>query len=214
MVPLGKRLFSQPSTKSSSTLVQSPKRYTRPKSPRRGFARSLVSGRGQPITSGTSLGRPAFGTGKMSIGDNVSMSQTAHAVIDGRRSARPLLQHIRQSRVPVVRVGQRPVLARNDPLNIFGRQRQQTLLIAAAECRKKILHNLDFLLCSHRNLSIPLPSDRVRSFYSKLTLGCLPLLEPNSQKSIFCSGPTSARQLSYSPVFFPFLSRLDLHTPY
>src|SRR6202045_43965 len=113
-----------------------------------------------------------------------------------------LLQHIRQSRVPAVRAGQRPVLARNDPLNIFGRQRQQTLLIAAAECRKKILHNLDVLLCSHRNLSISLPSDRVRSFYSKLTLGCFLLLERNSQKSIFCSRPASARQLSYSPVFF------------
>ena len=46
-----------------------------------------------------------------------------------------LLQHIRQSRVPAVRAGQRPVLARNDPLNIFGRQRQQTLLIAAADGR-------------------------------------------------------------------------------
>src|ERR1035438_5271349 len=56
-----------------------------------------------------------------------------------------------------------PVLARNDPLNIFGRQRQQTLLIAAAECRKKILHNLDILFDAHRNLSISLTSDRVRS---------------------------------------------------
>src|SRR6202041_3943082 len=31
-----------------------------------------------------------------------------------------LLEHIRQSRVPSVRACQRPVLARNDPLNIFG----------------------------------------------------------------------------------------------
>src|SRR5580693_7779540 len=69
-----------------------------------------------------------------------------------------LLQHIRQSRVPAVRAGQRPVLARNDPLNIFGRQRQQTLLIAAAECRKKILHNLDILFDAHRNLSFSLTS--------------------------------------------------------
>src|SRR3984893_14157011 len=67
-----------------------------------------------------------------------------------------LLKHIRQSRVPAVRAGQRPVLARNDPLNIFGNQRQQTLLIAAAHCCKKILHNLDILLCAHRNLSISL----------------------------------------------------------
>src|SRR6202040_1803175 len=69
-----------------------------------------------------------------------------------------LLKHIRQSRVPAVRAGQRPVLARNDPLNIFGRQRQQTLLIAAAECRKKILHNLDILFDAHRNLSFSLTS--------------------------------------------------------
>ena len=69
-----------------------------------------------------------------------------------------LLKQIRQSRVPAVRAGQRPVLARNDPLNIFGRQRQQTLLIAAAECRKKILHNLDILFDAHRNLSISLTS--------------------------------------------------------
>src|ERR1700731_4219360 len=60
--------------------------------------------------------------------------------------------------MPAVRAGQRPVLARNDPLNIFGRQRQQTLLIAAAECRKKILHNLDILFDAHRNLSFSLTS--------------------------------------------------------
>src|ERR1700691_4141985 len=112
-----------------------------------------------------------------------------------------LLQHIRQSRVPAVRAGQRPVLARNDPLNIFGRQRQQTLLIAAAECRKKILHNLDILLCAHRNLSISLTSDRVRSFYSKLTLSCFSLLERNSRKSIFCSGQFQ-RDSSHTTAIF------------
>src|SRR5258707_46360 len=69
-----------------------------------------------------------------------------------------LLKPIRQSRVPAVRAGQWPVLARNDPLNIFGRQRQQTFLIAAAECRKKILHNLDILFDAHRNLSFSLAS--------------------------------------------------------
>src|ERR1700735_2457049 len=69
-----------------------------------------------------------------------------------------LLKHIRQSRVPAVRAGQRPVLARNDPLNIFGRQRQQILLVAAAECRKKILHNLDILFGAHPNLSFSLTS--------------------------------------------------------
>src|ERR1700723_3753702 len=80
-----------------------------------------------------------------------------------------LLKHIRQSRVPAVRACQRPVLARNDPLNIFGRQRQQTLLIAAAECCKKILHNLNILLCAHPNLSISLASNRVRSNSISLT---------------------------------------------
>src|ERR1700735_3344314 len=69
-----------------------------------------------------------------------------------------LLKYILQSRVPAARAGQRPVLARNDPLNIFGRQRQQTLLIAAAECRKKILRNLDILFDAHRNLSFSLTS--------------------------------------------------------
>src|SRR6202522_2404437 len=59
-----------------------------------------------------------------------------------------------QSRMPAVRAGQRPVLARNDPLNIFGGQRQQTLLIATAHGCKKILHSLDILSCAHRNLSI------------------------------------------------------------
>jgi hypothetical protein len=33
--------------------------------------------------------------------------------------------------VPAVRTGQRPVLARNDPLDVFGEQRQQALLVAA-----------------------------------------------------------------------------------
>src|ERR1700678_1088953 len=69
-----------------------------------------------------------------------------------------LLKYILQSRVPAVRAGQRPALARNDPLNIFGRQRQQTLPIAAAERRKKILHNLDILFDAHRNLSFSLTS--------------------------------------------------------
>src|SRR6202045_3482794 len=95
-----------------------------------------------------------------------------------------LLKHIRQSRVPAVRAGQRPVLARNDPLNIFGRQRQQTLLIAAAECRKKILHNLDILFDAHRILSFSLTSsvsDLIRR------LGTI-LLGPNHRSTIdYCS---------------------------
>src|SRR5579863_1673633 len=74
-----------------------------------------------------------------------------------------LLKYILQTRVSAVRAGQRPVLARNDPLDIFGRQGQQTFLIAAAECRKKILHDLDILFGAHRNLTFSLTSDRVRS---------------------------------------------------
>src|ERR1700723_1907999 len=69
--------------------------------------------------------------------------------------------------MPAVRAGQRPVLARNDPLNIFGRQRQQTLLIAAAECCEKILHNLDILFDAHRSLSFsftPSVSDLIGRF--------------------------------------------------
>src|SRR5450631_2826284 len=50
--------------------------------------------------------------------------------------------------------------------------------------------------------------------YSKLTLSCFSLLERDSRRSIFCSGPVSARQLSHHRYFFRFLSRLDLHTPY
>ena len=43
---------------------------------------------------------------------------------------------IGQSFVPAVRPGQRPALERNDPLNIFGDQRQQTSLVAAAIAAK------------------------------------------------------------------------------
>src|SRR5208282_1497517 len=58
--------------------------------------------------------------------------------------------------MPAVRAGQWPVLTRNDPFKIFGNQRQQSLLIAAAECRKEVLHSLDVLFDAHRNLSFPL----------------------------------------------------------
>src|SRR3546814_13152707 len=67
---------------------------------------------------------------------------------------------ILQPRVPAARAGQRPVLARNDPLDIFVTQRQCTWPVAAAECRKKILHDLDILLGAHRN---PCTSSRIRS---------------------------------------------------
>jgi hypothetical protein len=61
---------------------------------------------------------------------------------------------------------------RTRSLTIFGRQRQQILLIAAAECRKKILHNLDILFDAHRNLSISFTSSvsdligRLESYFS------------------------------------------------
>src|ERR1700722_16789524 len=64
-----------------------------------------------------------------------------------------LLKHSRQFRVPAVRACQRPALARNDPLNIFGNQRQQIVLVVATYCCKEILHNLDILFDSHRYLS-------------------------------------------------------------
>src|SRR3546814_124523 len=70
------------------------------------------------------------------------------------------LEMILQPRVPAARAGQRPVLARNDPLDIFVTQRQCTWPVAAAECRKKILHDLDILLGAHRN---PCTSSRIRS---------------------------------------------------
>ena len=72
-----------------------------------------------------------------------------------------LLKHFRQSRVPAVRTGQGPVLARNDPLNIFDNQRQQTLLVAAAQCCKEILHSLDILFGAHRVSSTAVTSDCV-----------------------------------------------------
>jgi hypothetical protein len=65
-----------------------------------------------------------------------------------------LLKHIRQSRVPAVRAGERPVLAWNDPLNIFRNQRKHTLSIAAASCCKEIFHNLNVVFDAHGNLSL------------------------------------------------------------
>ena len=73
------------------------------------------------------------------------------------------LKQIRQPGVSVVRSGQRPVLARNDPLDVFGDQRQQSLPVAAADRGEEVLHGLDVLLNAHRNFSISLGSDRARS---------------------------------------------------
>src|SRR5271155_391349 len=60
-----------------------------------------------------------------------------------------LLKHSRQFRVPAVRAGQRPALARNDPLNICGNQREQILFIVGTYCCKEIFHNLNILFCAH-----------------------------------------------------------------
>jgi hypothetical protein len=62
--------------------------------------------------------------------------------------------------MPTVRARQRPVLTRNDPLDIFGTQCQQSLLIAAADCREKILYDLNIVLDAHRDLSFPYLSTR------------------------------------------------------
>jgi hypothetical protein len=51
--------------------------------------RSAVSRVGRPITSGTSLGGPAFEIGKTSIGERVKASQTAHVANERRRSLPP-----------------------------------------------------------------------------------------------------------------------------
>src|ERR1700730_12636011 len=113
-----------------------------------------------------------------------------------------LLKHSRQFRVPAVRACQRPALARNDPLNIFGNQRQQIVLIVAAYWRKKILHNLDILLCAHRNLSISLTSDRVRSFLFQTDFKLLSLLERSSRKSIFLLRSMFSATSLTPPLFF------------
>ena len=94
------------------------------------------------------------------------------------------MKHVRYSRVSAARAGQGPVLARNDPLNIFGNQREHALLIAAAYCRKKIRHNLDVLFDAHRDLSIFIRSDKFQ------------------------------RDSSHTTVIFRFLSQLDLRSPH
>ena len=68
-----------------------------------------------------------------------------HFHLFGRR-----LKQSRQFRAPAVRAGQRPVFARNDPLDIFGDQRQQISLIGAAHRCEEILHNLNILFDAHR----------------------------------------------------------------
>jgi len=48
-----------------------------------------------------------------------------------------LLKQARQPRVPTVCAGERPVLARNDPLDVFGGQSKECLPIAAPQSAKK-----------------------------------------------------------------------------
>jgi hypothetical protein len=73
------------------------------------------------------------------------------------------LKQIRQPGVSVARSGQRPVLARNDPLDVFGDQRQQSLSVAAADRGEEVLHGLDVFLNTHGSFSISLGWDRARS---------------------------------------------------
>ena len=61
-----------------------------------------------------------------------------------------LPQRSRYSSVAAVRSGQRPFLAWNDPLNVFGNQRKQTLPIATAYCCKETFDNLDIHFDAHR----------------------------------------------------------------
>lgn len=55
-----------------------------------------------------------------------------------------------------VGAGQRPVLARNDPLDVFGNQRQQSQSVAAAYRGEEVLHGLDVSFNTHENISISL----------------------------------------------------------
>ena len=64
------------------------------------------------------------------------------------------LKHICQTGVSTARSSQRPVLTRNDPLDVFGDQRQQGLSVAAADRGEEVLHGLDVLFNAHCNFSI------------------------------------------------------------
>ncbi len=59
-----------------------------------------------------------------------------------------------------VRSGQRPVLTRNDPLNVFGDQRQQTLLVAAGRVAAKKSFTIWTFFSVLIGIS-PRPSDRI-----------------------------------------------------
>ena len=64
------------------------------------------------------------------------------------------LEQIRQPRVPAVRAGQRPVLAGDDPLDVFGDKRQQALPVAAAYRGEEVLHGLYVPFDAHRRISL------------------------------------------------------------
>jgi hypothetical protein len=74
-----------------------------------------------------------------------------------------VFEQIRHPVVPAMRSGQRPVLAGDDPLDVFGDQRQQSLPVPAADRGEEVLHGLDVCLDTHGNFSISLRSDRARS---------------------------------------------------
>ena len=78
-------------------------------------------------------------------------------------SSDAFLKHSRQFRAPAVRAGQRPVLAGNDPLNIFGNQRQQILLIVRRPWLRRNPSQSEHSLRRSSNLSVFLTSDCVRS---------------------------------------------------
>ncbi len=61
------------------------------------------------------------------------------------------LQHTFQPGVAAVRTGQGPVLAWNNPLDIFGDQGQHPFLIAAGYCCNEMLYNLHIVPDAHRN---------------------------------------------------------------
>jgi hypothetical protein len=89
----------------------------------------------------------AFGLSRSTIQSRKNRLSQALAAFMGPELLQQL-QRPPQWRLNLLAV--REKLARNDPLNIFGDQRQQTSLIAAAQCCKKILHNLNILLCAHK----------------------------------------------------------------
>ena len=104
-----------------------------------------------PVATPTTRTRSPCATNSGGFGYVVSTSSDA------------FLKHSRQFRAPAVRAGQRPVLARNDPLNIFGSQRQQILLVVRRPWLRRNPSQSEHSLRRSSNLSVFLTSDCVRS---------------------------------------------------